>query len=270
MRGKMILMQRETLDNARLPEEGAPKPSAGPCDGYTLPADLCLSIVIPVYNERNTLAELLRRVRATPIRKEIILIDDGSTDGTRELLESMQSDPDLRVLFHPRNRGKGAALKTGFLHATGDIVIIQDADLEYDPADYVRLIEPILQNKADVVYGSRFLDAETPRAVRSYWHALVNRLLTSLSNVFTDLHLTDMETCYKVFRREVIQAITPRLRQNRFGIEPELTAKLARGKYRICEVGISYQARTRQEGKKIGWLDGLQAVWCIFRYWRCD
>jgi glycosyltransferase involved in cell wall biosynthesis len=234
----------------------------------TLPS-VCLSIVIPVYNEHKTLAEILRRVRAVPIAKEIILVDDASTDGTRDLLRSMEGDQDLRILYQPANRGKGAALKAGFLKATGDIVIIQDADLEYDPADYERLIQPILMNRADVVYGSRFLAHESHR-VLSFWHALGNRLLTTLSNVFTNLHLTDMETCYKVFRRETIQAIAPRLKENRFGIEPELTAKVARGMYRVSEVAISFKARTFKEGKKIGWRDGLKALWCIVRYWKWD
>jgi glycosyltransferase involved in cell wall biosynthesis len=237
--------------------------------GYQVPTSLCLSVVMPVFNERHTLIEILRRVRAVPIDKEIIIVDDGSTDGTRELLQSMEGAPDLRILFHPHNRGKGAALKTGFLVATGDIVIVQDADLEYDPAEYPRLIQPILQNKADVVFRSRFLTDQS-RPVRSYWHTLGNRVLTTLSNMFTDLNLTDMETCYKVFRREIIQAIAPRLMQKRFGIEPELTARLARGGYRIHEVGIRYDARTYQQGKKIGWRDGLTALWCILRYWRCD
>ncbi len=266
----MILLHPETNENDSFAQEGPRMQSAPQPRGYTLPASLSLSVVIPVYNERHTLAEMLRRVRAVPIHKEIILVDDGSTDGTREFLREMAGDPDLRIVFHPHNRGKGAALKTGFLHVTGDIVIIQDADLEYDPADYPRLIQPILEDRSDVVYGSRFLASAAPRAVRSFRHALVNRVLTILSNVFTDLNLTDMETCYKVFRREVVQAILPRLKQNRFGIEPELTAKLARGGYRICEVGISYDARSRQEGKKIGWRDGLQALWCILRYWRRD
>jgi glycosyltransferase involved in cell wall biosynthesis len=249
------------------------------------PNALCLSVVIPVYNERHTLAEIIRRVRAVPIAKEIILIDDGSTDGTRDLLRSLDGDPDLRILYHQENRGKGAALKTGFLQATGDIVIVQDADLEYDPADYRRLIQPILQNKADVVYGSRFLSKHDRRGPKtrtdnpgslvlspfleralSFWHSLGNRVLTTLSNVFTNLRLTDMETCYKVFRREVVQGIVPRLQQSRFGIEAELTARVARGGYRIYEVGIGYEGRTRGQGKKIGWRDGLKALWCILRY----
>jgi glycosyltransferase involved in cell wall biosynthesis len=233
-----------------------------------LPGDLCLSIVIPVYNERRTLLEILRRVLAMPLQKEIILVDDGSTDGTRELLGSLQREADFRILYHPANRGKGAALKTGFLHAQGDIVIVQDADLEYDPRDYPRLVEPIVKYQADVVYGSRFLGRTRPRG--GFWHYVANRALTRLSNVFTGLRLTDMETCYKVFRRDVVQAIAPRLKQRRFGIEPELTAKVARGSYRVQEVAIAYERRTYQQGKKIGWRDGVKAVWCIVRYWKWD
>ncbi len=234
--------------------------------GDTPAANVRLSIVIPVYNEQKTLAEIIRRVRAVPIAKEIILVDDGSTDGTRDLLTAMANEPDLRIVFHPENRGKGAALKTGFLAATGDIVLVQDADLEYDPADYPNLLAPILANQADVVFGSRFLT----RGQDSWWHALGNRVLTFLSNCFTGLRLTDMETCYKVFRKEIIQTIAPGLKQNRFGIEPELTAKVARGKYRLVEVGIRYHARSVKEGKKIGWRDGFNAIWCILRYWRRD
>jgi glycosyltransferase involved in cell wall biosynthesis len=234
-----------------------------------LPATALLSVVIPVYNERDTLAEILRRVRAAPIAKEIILVDDGSTDGTRELLAAMEAEPDLRILYHQQNRGKGAALKTGFLAATGDIVLVQDADLEYDPADYPTLLAPILADQADVVYGSRFLTPD-PASKQSWWHAFGNRVLTMLSNLFTGLRLTDMETCYKVFRKEIIHTIAPGLKQNRFGIEPELTAKVARGKYRLIEVGVRYNARSYSEGKKIGWRDAVNALWCIVRYWRRD
>jgi glycosyltransferase involved in cell wall biosynthesis len=239
-----------------------------PSEACQAPVDLVLSIVIPVYNERQTLLEILRRVRAVPIAKEILLIDDGSTDGTRALLRSLEGESDLRIFYHPKNCGKGAALRTGFLQAQGDIVLVQDADLEYDPRDYPRLIEPIVQNQADVVYGSRFLAGAT--CLRFSWHEWGNRVLTRLSNLFTRLELTDMETCYKVFRREVLEAIAPRLKQQRFGIEPELTAKVARGPYRICEVGIGYERRTYQQGKKIGWRDGIKALWCIVRYWRWD
>jgi glycosyltransferase involved in cell wall biosynthesis len=247
----------------------AAHPAKGPHQEFGMPADLLLSIVVPVYNECRTLPEVIRRVRAVPIAKEIILVDDGSTDGTGDLLRSMEGDTDLRILYHPRNRGKGAAVKTGFLHAKGDIVIVQDADLEYDPMDYQRLIEPIVQNRADVVYGSRFLNNNGGH-MPYLSHRLGNRVLTALSNMFTRLHLSDMETCYKVFRQDIVKSIAPRLKQNRFGIEPELTAKVARGGYRICEVPVHYEGRTRREGKKIGWRDGVKAIWCILRYWRWD
>jgi glycosyltransferase involved in cell wall biosynthesis len=234
-----------------------------PADGAF--ATPLLSVIVPVFNERATLAEILRRVRAVPIVKEIILVDDRSTDGTRELLAAMADQPDLRILYHPVNRGKGAALKTGFLAATGAIVLVQDADLEYDPADYPALVAPILANQADVVYGSRFANRDARRR-QSFLHTLGNRVLTWLSNRFTGLRLTDMETCYKVFRREIIQTIAPGLKQNRFGIEPELTAKVARGKYRLVEIGVQYHARSYSEGKKIGWRDAVNALWCIVRY----
>jgi glycosyltransferase involved in cell wall biosynthesis len=228
-----------------------------------------LSVVIPVFNEHATLAELVRRVHAVPLAKEIILVDDGSTDGTRELLAQMAGAPNVRVIYHDANRGKGAALKTGFLLAQGDIVIVQDADLEYDPADYPRLIEPILQDRADVVFGSRFANGDA-RGVQSSLHRLGNRVLTTLSNLATNLKLTDMETCYKVFRRDVIHRIAPHLEQERFGIEPEITARVARAGYRVVEVGIGYCGRSRRDGKKIGWRDGVSALWCILRYsrWR--
>lgn len=224
-----------------------------------------LSVVIPVYNERATLGELVRRVRAVPLAKEIILIDDGSSDGTREIMQSMAGDPELVLVYHPVNRGKGAALRTGFVHAKGDIVLIQDADLEYDPADYQRLLEPILAGDADAVFGSRFLSLDARRS-QTWWHRLGNRALTTLSNFCTGLKLTDMETCYKVFRREVIQAIAPGLQQERFGIEPELTAKLAATGCRVREVAVGYAPRGYRDGKKIGWRDALQALWCIWRY----
>ncbi len=236
---------------------------------YPLPDGFRLSVVVPIYNERPTLETIVRRIRAVPIPKEIILVDDGSTDGTRELLAAMQGEPDLRIIFHERNQGKGAAVRTGFTHATGDVVIIQDADLEYDPAQYPRLIQPIVEGVADVVYGSRFLPSG-PHRVLYFWHYLGNRLLTTISNMFTDLNLTDMETCYKIFRREVVQAITPTLKENRFGIDPELTAKVARRKYRVYEVGISYFGRTYQEGKKIGAADAVRVFWSILRYWWAD
>jgi glycosyltransferase involved in cell wall biosynthesis len=197
------------------------------------------------------------------------LVDDCSTDGTREILAAMESSDDLRILFHDRNQGKGAALRTGFKHVTGNIVIIQDADLEYDPRQYRRLIQPIVEGVADVVFGSRFLSTG-PHRVLYFWHYVANTFLTLLSNMFTDLNVTDMETCYKVFRREVIQAILPTLKENRFGIEPELTAKVARRKYRVYEVGINYFGRTYQEGKKIGLKDAYRAAWSILRYWWAD
>jgi glycosyltransferase involved in cell wall biosynthesis len=232
---------------------------------YRIPADLTLSVVVPVYNERATLREIVRRIREVPIRKEILLVDDGSTDGTRDILKELESDEDIRVLYHEKNRGKGAALRTGFAGATGDIVIIQDADLEYDPAEYYKLIQPIVEDQADVVYGSRFSGSE-PHRILYFWHYVGNRFLTLLSNIFTNLNLSDMETCYKVFRREVIQGIAPTLKQDRFGFEPEITAKVARRRYRLYEVTISYFGRTYEEGKKIGWRDGLKALWCILRY----
>jgi glycosyltransferase involved in cell wall biosynthesis len=221
-----------------------------------------LSIVIPVYNEKDTILKVLDRVRQVDLPKEIIVVDDNSTDGTREILQSLPASSDLRVLFQPENQGKGAALRTGFSAVTGDIVVIQDADLEYDPAEYSRLIDPILANKADVVYGSRFLGG--PHRVLFYWHSLGNRILTTLSNMLTDLNLTDMETCYKVFRAEILKEIT--LRENRFGFEPEFTAKVGKRRYRIFEVPISYSGRDYSEGKKIGWKDGIAALYFIIKY----
>jgi glycosyltransferase involved in cell wall biosynthesis len=236
---------------------------------YTLPEGLKISVVVPVYNEKTTVAEIVRRIREISIPKEIILVDDCSTDGTRDVLATLDRGDDLQILFHERNRGKGAALRTGFAQATGEIIIIQDADLEYHPRQYRRLIQPIVEGVADVVYGSRFL-AVGPHRVLYFWHYVANRSLTMLSNMFTDLNLTDMETCYKVFRREVIRAIAPTLKEDRFGIEPELTAKIARRKYRIYEIGINYFGRTYQEGKKIGFSDALRAFWSILRYWWKD
>jgi glycosyltransferase involved in cell wall biosynthesis len=222
-----------------------------------------LSVVIPVYNENASIVELVKRVRASPLDKEIILVDDGSTDGTRDTLQTLASTTDLRILYHDRNRGKGAALRTGIAAACGEAVIIQDADLEYDPQDYPKLLEPIRKGVADVVFGSRFSGGETHR-VLYFWHALGNKFLTLLSNMLTNLNLTDMEVCYKLFRREIIQQIV--IEEDRFGFEPEITAKVARQRCRIYEVGISYAGRTYEEGKKIGWKDGVRALWCIFKY----
>ena len=222
-----------------------------------------LSIVIPCYNEQHTIASLVAAVNAAPYPdKEIIIVDDCSRDGTHAELEKLK-DQVSQIVYHKVNQGKGAALRTGFQHATGDVVIIQDADLEYDPNEYALLVEPIAQGKADVVFGSRFLGG-APHRVLYFWHRVGNGVLTLLSNMFTNLNLTDMETCYKVFRREIIQAIP--IEENRFGFEPEITAKLARRNLRIFEVGISYYGRTYAEGKKIGWKDGVRAIYCIIKY----
>lgn len=222
-----------------------------------------LSVVIPVYNEMNTVGELVRRVQAVDIEKQIILVDDGSSDDTAQKLKELAGGEHIHVLFHEENQGKGAALRTGIAAATGDIVIVQDADLEYDPQDYFNLIAPIEAGQADVVYGSRFIGGQSHR-VLYFWHSLGNRMLTMLSNIFTNLNLTDMEVCYKVFRRQVIQEI--KITENRFGFEPEITAKIAHKGLRIYEVGILYYGRTYEEGKKIGWRDGLHAIRCIVRY----
>lgn len=221
-----------------------------------------LSIVIPVYNEKGTLHTLLSRVESVDYEKEIVLVDDFSTDGTREIVEQFQGREGYRVALHPYNRGKGAALRTGFAEATGDIIIIQDADLEYDPREYGTLLGPILDGRADVVYGSRFLGG--PHRVLFFWHYLGNMALTTLSNMMTNLNLTDMETCYKVFTRKVLDSLT--LKCDRFGFEPEFTAKVARKKFRIYEVPISYSGRDYEEGKKIGWKDGVAAIWFILRF----
>jgi glycosyltransferase involved in cell wall biosynthesis len=221
-----------------------------------------LSVVVPVFNEHNSLETLLAKVEAVALPKEIILVDDGSTDGTHDILVRYQNRPGYRVVFQPFNQGKGAALREGFRHATGQIVVIQDADLEYNPAEYPKLIQPILDGLADVVYGSRF--AGYPRRVLYFWHSMGNKFLTLVSNMFTDLNLTDMETCYKVFRREIIQQMP--LRSQRFGFEPEVTVKLAKAGYRIYEVPISYAGRTYAEGKKIGWKDGVDALWTLFYF----
>ncbi|HET6143595.1 MAG TPA: glycosyltransferase family 2 protein [Candidatus Acidoferrales bacterium] len=240
-----------------------------------------VSVIIPVYNERAFIEEVLLRVQASPIEKEIILIDDKSSDGTRGLLEDLdkaQSEgkrevyvqngkarlslSNIRFLFQQENGGKGAALRRGFEAATGEIILVQDADLEYDPRDYPKLLEPIFEEKADVVYGSRFLGG--PQRVHYFWHYAGNKFLTLLSDIFTNLKLTDMETCYKVFRREVLQGI--KLKSNRFGFEPEITAKISKGNWRIYEVSISYAGRTYAEGKKITWKDGFSTLWCIIRF----
>ena len=222
-----------------------------------------LSVVIPVYNEAATIKQLIGRVQAVDIPKEIIVVDDGSTDGTRDVLARLDGRDNIRVFLQPRNRGKGAALKVGFENSIGDFVLVQDADLEYDPAEYPVLLKPLIEGKADVVYGSRFLTTKEHR-VLFFWHSVGNRLLTLISNMFTNLNLSDMETGFKVFRRDVIQSI--KLEQDRFGFEPEVTVKIARMKLRIYEVGISYYGRTYEEGKKIGWRDGVKALWCIVKY----
>jgi len=240
-----------------------------------------VSIVIPVYNEKSTIDEILRRVLDTEFRKEVIIVDDCSTDGTRQILENMaarqaNNEPsapaqdgsdavelrDLRFFFQTPNQGKGAALRRGFAETTGEIVLVQDADLEYDPRDYSVLLEPIIDGRADVVYGSRFLGG--PQRVHYFWHYVANRILTLLSDIFTNLKLTDVETCYKVFRKEVLKGIE--IKSNRFGFEPEITAKIAKHDWRIYEVTITYAGRTYEEGKKITWKDGVQALWCIIRF----
>jgi glycosyltransferase involved in cell wall biosynthesis len=226
--------------------------------------EMKLSIIIPCYNEKDTIREIVQAVRAAPVvEKEIIIVDDCSTDGTRDILQSEIVPLVDKVIFHETNKGKGAAMRTGIREATGDIVIVQDADLEYDPQEYPRVIEPILQGKADVVYGSRFLGGR-PHRVLFFWHYMGNKFLTILSNMFTDLNLTDMETCYKAFRREIIQAV--HIEESRFGFDPEVTAKVAKMGVRFYEVGISYYGRSYAEGKKIGWKDGVRAIYCILKY----
>lgn len=237
-----------------------------------------LSVVIPAFNEIDTIEEILFKVQEVPIQKEILIIDDGSNDGTREFLNRLENSKDkiklekigktintqnINVFYQSVNQGKGAALNRGFKEAVGDIVIVQDADLEYDPRDYFNLIKPIEEGYADVVYGSRFIGG-APHGILFFWHSMGNKFLTFISNVFTNLNLTDMETCYKVFKREIIQKIN--IKEKRFGVEPEITAKIAKMKIRICEVGISYYGRTYDEGKKINWKDGIHAIYCILKY----
>jgi glycosyltransferase involved in cell wall biosynthesis len=230
---------------------------------YPIPEGFKLSVVIPVYNEERWIQEVIRRVQAVEMPKEIIIVDDCSKDRTREILKTI-TDENVRIFLQERNQGKGAALRRGFAEAIGDVIVVQDADLEYDPAEYPRLLQPIIENKADVVYGSRFI-GESHR-VLYFWHLIANKVLTLLSNMFTNLNLTDMETCYKVFRREVLQGI--KLKSNRFGFEPEVTAKIAKRRphWRIFEIPISYSGRTYEEGKKIGLKDAFNALFCIIRY----
>lgn len=226
---------------------------------------MILSVIIPAYNEKSTIAEIIRQVQAVSmpgLDKEIIVVDDGSNDGTREILKNTAG---IRCVFHEKNQGKGGAIKTGFQEATGDIILIQDADLEYDPNEYGKLLAPILSGRADAVFGSRFAGGD-PHRVLYVFHYLGNRFLTVLSNIFTGLNLTDMETCYKVFRREVADSFKNDLQSKKFGIEPELTARVSKGKWRVYEVGISYYGRTYEEGKKINWKDGLAAIWHIIKF----
>jgi glycosyltransferase involved in cell wall biosynthesis len=223
-----------------------------------------VSVVIPCFNERDTIEQIVRAVRTSPVKDvEIVIVDDFSTDGTTDLLKEKVASVADRIIYHPQNRGKGAALRTGFAAASGDIILVQDADLEYDPNDYPTLLEPIFSGNADAVFGSRFIGAR-PHRVLYFWHMVGNRFLTLLSNMFTNLNLTDLETCYKAFRAPLVKNL--QLRENRFGFEPEITAKLAKTRCRIYEVGISYSGRTYAEGKKVNWKDGMRAIYAIFRY----
>ena len=224
----------------------------------------CLSVVVPCYNEEATVATTIKRVLESPLTAEVVVVDDGSTDGSREVLASID-EPRVRCIRQPRNMGKGAALRRGFAEARFPLVVVQDADLEYDPAEYPTLAGPLLEGKADVVYGSRFVSGR-PHRVLYYWHSVGNRWLTTVSNMFTNLNLSDMETCYKMFRREVLDSFV--IEEDRFGVEPEITAKVAAGGWRVYEVGISYSGRTYADGKKIGWKDGFRALYCIVRYSR--
>ncbi|MFN8035241.1 MAG: glycosyltransferase family 2 protein [Acidimicrobiia bacterium] len=227
-------------------------------------AEACLSVVMPCYNEASTIEDVVKRVLESPYVAELLIVDDGSTDGTLDIAHSF-TDTRVRVFGQPFNQGKGAALRRGFAVATAPFVIVQDADLEYEPAEYAQVLEPLLDGRADVCFGSRFLGGR-PHRVLYYWHSVGNRFLTMVSNMFTNLNLTDMETCYKAFRRDVIQGIV--IEEDRFGFEPEITAKVARAGWRVYEVGISYSGRTYAEGKKIGWKDGIRAVYCIVKYSR--
>jgi len=244
-----------------MPKSGEGKP-APKLDWSKAPKGL--SVVVPVYNENDTLEEVIARIDDTDLVEEIVLVDDGSTDGTRDLLEKLDKSgrKDLKILFHEKNQGKGAAVRTGIKKASGDLILIQDADLEYDPADYPALLFPVLVKNADVVYGSRFLGG--PHRVLFFWHYVVNRFLTCLSNMLTNLNLTDMEVGYKLFRREVLEKVE--IKSDRFNFEPEITAKIAKQNIRIFEVPISYDGRTYEEGKKIGWKDGVEALWTILKY----